>query len=277
MVEFQVVGGTVMGREHYRMRANRQDAFRIERLDGIAVAVVCDGCGDPASPHSEVGAVLGARTIAHRLSALLAADEMLLSTQDGMEKVLERVRRDTLVSLRKLARTMGEDPEEAICDCFLFTVVGCAIGETHAAFFALGDGAIIANGVAIVLGPYENNAPPYLAYGLLGKGIEQHDLGFKVHRHLRTSELDNFLIGTDGVCDLIKDDGQTLPGTTEPIGGVEMFWHEAIHFSNPHALGNRLRLINTDQVRIDWQSHRKTTDWGRLADDTTLVVGRRSG
>ena len=272
---FQIAGGTVMGREHYRLRANRQDAYRIERRGEVTVAVVCDGCGDPDSPHSEVGAALGARMIAHRLAVQLATDDCRLATPEGIGKTLEGVRRETLAGLRKLARSMGDDLVRAISDCLLFTVVGCAINATHAAFFSLGDGVIIVNGQATLLGPYPDNAPPYMAYALLDGCKEQCDLRFSIQHHTSTSALESFLIGSDGVRDLMEQGRQYLPGTNEVVGEIDTFWQAYEYYVNPHALNNRLRLINTDQVRIDWQAHRKATDWGRLADDTTLVVGIR--
>ncbi len=134
--EFEMVGGSVMGREHYRLRGNRQDAFRIERCGDVSAAVVCDGCGDPGSPSSEVGAGLGARMIAHRLVSVFCMKPERLETAEGVESTLEEVRRGTLGELRRLVGGMGEDSRQVICDCFLFTVVGCVVGKSHAAFFS---------------------------------------------------------------------------------------------------------------------------------------------
>ena len=165
--QFEIAGGTVTGREHYRLRANGQDAYHIVRRGETSVAIVCDGCGDPASRHSEVGAVLGARMIAQRLAGVLSSEAGRLATAEEAERLLEQVRREMLVSLRKLARGMSEDPVEAISECLLFTVVGCAITGEYAAFFSLGDGMIIVNDLHVKIGPYPDNAPPYLAYALL--------------------------------------------------------------------------------------------------------------
>ena len=90
-----------------------------------------------------------------------------LATAEEAERLLEQVRREMLGSLRKLARGMSEDTVEAISECLLFTVVGCAISGEHAAFFSLGDGVIIVNDLHLKIGPYPDNAPPYLAYALL--------------------------------------------------------------------------------------------------------------
>jgi hypothetical protein len=170
---------------------------------------------------------------------------------------------------------MGSDPVDAIRDYFLFTVVGCAIGPEHVAFFSLGDGVIIVNGQAQVLGPYLDNAPPYMTYALLDECNGDRDLRFNLHQHLPTSHLHSFLIGTDGVLDLMREEAHCLPGTDEAVGEITTFWSSGQNYVNSTVLGNRLRLINTNRTRIDWQARRKSTDWGRLPDDTTLIVGRQ--
>lgn len=272
---FEVAGGSVMGREHYRLMSNRQDAYYVVRQGDVTVAVVCDGCGDPGSPQSEVGAALGARMIANRLGELLAAGpDDRLATIEAAEKTLEQVRRNTLAGMKRTARSMGGDLLGTTRDCFLFTVVGCAMNASKAVFFSIGDGVIIVNGQATLLGPYPGNAPPYMAYALLDGYSEQADLRFKVHHHLHLDCLNSFLIGSDGVEDMIGE-SITLPGTGEAFGGLEELWNRELHYVNPQALSNRLRLLNTEQTKVDWQAHRKTTDRGRLPDDTTVIVGRR--
>ena len=59
---FEIAVGTVIGRDHRVSGKNNQDAFCCLMADHLIVAVVCDGCG--SSPHSEVGAKIGAKIIA---------------------------------------------------------------------------------------------------------------------------------------------------------------------------------------------------------------------
>lgn len=273
--EFRMAGGSVMGREHYRLRGNKQDAFRIEKCGDVQVAVVCDGCGDSGSVASEVGAGIGARMIAHRLATVFAAEPCRLESAERVEETLEEVRKRTLSDLKKLVKAMGADSREVICECFLFTVVGCVIGNEHATFFSIGDGVIVVNGEIKVIGPFADNAPPYLAYGLVSEDKEQEDVKFVLHRHMATTELENFMLGSDGVGDLIEQAEGYVPGTQAKIGGIEQFWEGEHYYVNPFALPNRLRLINTDQVKISWEERRKTVEMGKLGDDTTVVVGRR--
>lgn len=264
--QFEIAGGTVIGREHYRLHANGQDAYQIVRRDKATVAIVSDGCGDPASRHSEVGATLGARMIAHRLAGLLSNEAGRLATAEKAERVLEQVRQEMLAALRKLARGMSADPVEAISECLLFTVVGCAITDEHAAFFSLGDGIIIINGRATTIGPYPDNAPPYLAYALLPGCREQDDLRFKLHAHISTEELETFLIGSDGVNDLVA---------ASCAGDIEALQTDPLNYGNAYAISNKLRLLNTERTEINWEEHRKSVQRGALPDDTTVVVGRK--
>lgn len=262
---FEIAAGTTMGADHFHARSNRQDAWSVEHNSRALVAIVCDGCGDPGSPGSEVGAALAARLLACRLSDLALADA-------PPDEALARARLDILEQLRALASSMG-DLEEMLRRYFLFTVVGTLITEREALFFSIGDGFIAVNGKLLTLGPYPDNAPPYMAYALLPNYSRPDACQFVVHLRLPTPRLERFLLASDGVAPLF-DDGLTLPGRAEVAGGLDRWWHEDIYYSNPVALTNRLRLLTTDAVRIDWQAQRKLTDYGRMHDDATLVLGR---
>src|SRR5687767_12676541 len=69
MSAFHLTTASVLGREHARLFRNNQDGVAARVEDGIAVAVVTDGCGSGTS--SEVGARLGARFLAQTLPGLV--------------------------------------------------------------------------------------------------------------------------------------------------------------------------------------------------------------
>ena len=126
------------------------------------------------SCSSEIGAGLGARMIAHKLVETFAKEPCRLETPEGVERTLEEIRRGVLGELRRSGRGMADkDSKQVICDCFLFTVVGCVVGACYAAFFSIGDGVIVVNGEATIIGPFADKAPPYLAYGLLSAFKDQ--------------------------------------------------------------------------------------------------------
>ena len=262
---FQIAAGTVAGSSHYHARQNRQDAWWVERTAHSLAAVVSDGCGDPASPSSEVGSALGSRLLARRVCKL--ADMGV-----PLEAALEQARAGVVAQLGALARSMG-DLEDAVRSYFLFTVVGVLITDQAAVFFSLGDGLIAVNDRLHVIGPFPDNAPPYMAYALI-PGHQAKTCRFVVHEQVPTPELDRFLLGTDGGAPLL-DESLTVPGTNEVAGGLGHWWVKDSYYRNHVALSNRLRLLGTDHQRIDWDARRKLSDWGRVSDDATLVVGRR--
>lgn len=230
---FEVAGGSVPGRAHAAAGRNNQDAFTWANVGDGVVAVVCDGCG--SSPHSEVGAKLGARLLVRAVVARLAE-------RAPLEATLEAARMDVLARLRLVAGAMSGPGEygAAVLAHFLFTVVGAVVSEDAVTTFTLGDGLVAIDGARRVLGPFENNEPPYLGYALLGDGARHR--GFDVRSGAPARSV---LLGTDGAVDL--DD-------------LGPYCDDDRVFANPDTLRRRL----TVQSRA-----------ARLSDDTTLVAIRR--
>ncbi len=121
------------------------------------------------------------------------------------------------------------------------------------------------NGERIKLGPFPGNAPPYLGYALIDSAIDPMLLRFNVFATMPTEQLQSFLLGTDGVEDLVQLWDTILPNG-KPIGVIDRLWEEDRFFTNPDMLRRHLALVNGG---ID---HRHP---GGLTDDTTAVVGRR--
>ena len=312
---FALAGGSIIGKEHRRDGKPNQDAYYLRATSALLIALVADGCGDPRSPHSQVGAALGVRLLAERIARQVeSADYSVRTTTDaglrggaaepvqsssrvvdgadpsvGVVDVAsaaalangafwQRVRRDVLAELRVLARRMGGSLAEVVRDYFLFTILGAVITPRQAVFFSLGDGVLCVNDELIVLGPYPGNAPPYLAYGLLDGALttpRRDALAFQVQRALPTADLRSFLLGTDGVGELLRCAEQPLPGRTELLGPLSQFWREDRYFANPHAVSRRLAVVNQERQQPDWAARRVVRQHGLLADDTTVVVGRR--
>jgi hypothetical protein len=90
------------------------------------------------------------------------------------------------------------------------------------------------------------------------------------------SELNSFLIGTDGVDDLIGSESLTVPGKTETVGNIRRWWEEDRFFRNPDQVRRTLTLANQETLSFDWleRTHQKRS--GLLKDDTTLIAGRRT-
>jgi uncharacterized protein YbjQ (UPF0145 family) len=273
--QFQLAGGSVVGRSHRMAGKNNQDAMCCLRLQNTIVATVCDGCG--SGLQSEVGAHLGARLVTQAIVNQLArgGGEINLQSTSDVEAMLEKARRKVLHELRRVAKSMGDDMASIVTDYFLFTVVGVCLTPKQALFFSLGDGLIVVNGKALLLGPFPGNAPPYLAYGLVPGRLQctQQALCFRIQQVLPTSEVQSFLIATDGVEDLRGAADRMMPGRNERVGAIEQFWCEERYFSNPDMIRRRLAGINRDVVVGEQEITCKQN--GLLSDDTTLIVGRR--
>lgn len=290
---FEFAAGSVVGRSHRIAGRNNQDAYCWLQENDCAVAIVCDGCG--SGEQSEVGAKLGAPIVAravlrHAQTHLAQAHQLNASVDPLPSTLWEDVRREVLQLLGMLVAGLGENLPCIVNNYFLFTVVGVLITPTISVFFALGDGVFVVNGEQFPLGPFLDNAPPYMAYGLVESSLEANCpalLRFQIHHTLPTSELQSFLIGTDGVQDLIKAAEYSMPGKAAPVGPLCQFWEDDRYFSNPDMIRRHLAGVNRDVVSLKaGNSARRENsplaatprlhkEAGLLHDDTTFIVGRQ--
>lgn len=276
IIEF--ASGSVIGRDHLYVGTGRrkvlvgksnQDAHLIFSTEDYFMALVLDGCG--SGSHSEVGSKVVA-------TLLMQAFRKYLMFHAASENMFQRVRGDVLAYMRVLANGMGSSLSQIITDYFLFTVVGVYIDRSYTVIFSHGDGVYYVDGKMTELGPFPNNAPPYMAYGITGSPFTtEHPkfLEFQIQTQLPTDEVENLLIGTDGILHMVEAEDKTIPGRTELIGPVSQFWTDGRYFENAFAVQRRLSVINRDHVDIDWEGRKITEEIGRLKDDTTLVVVRR--
>jgi serine/threonine protein phosphatase PrpC len=281
-MEFQVTGGSVPGTEHTKPGkpgwTNNQDAFYWRRTENCIVAVVSDGCG--SGSHSEVGAELSVRLLTEILSGAAERYVMQIFNQPEVEVTIdwERVKTLLLSHIAVLASAMGESFSQSVNDHFLFTIVGAVITPWNTFLFSAGDGIFIVNGEIVRLGPFPDNAPPYLAYSLTGSKLTDTKpelLQIKINRTMPTDELTSLVIGSDGVLDLIKAARKKLPHREEEVGDVSQLWVDDRHFTNSDAIRRRLALANKEGAEIVEEGIARVTG-GLLPDDTTLIVIRRS-
>jgi hypothetical protein len=269
--DFELASGGVIGREHRTKGANYQDGTYLYQSPDFAIAIVSDGCG--SGKHSEVGALVGAamfgeslrREAAYRLEQVKEHNQVLRINW-------ERVLQDTLSGLNVLAVQIGGNFCQTVENYFLFTLVGSLLIGDYAVFFAIGDGVIIVNDEVHVLDPLPGNKPPYAAYGLLKGSVDwppDEPLSVKLIKGIRLNDLHNFVLGCDGVCDLMRVAERNIPGLQEAVGPISQFWQDDRYYAdNPVLLSRQLLLIGRD-----WP--RKNPTPGLLRDDTTLIVGRR--
>ena len=257
---FDIAAASVQGREHARAGRNNQDALCVRASEHGLVAVVADGCG--SQPCSELGAQLGVRRLVQ--AALLRLEE---GERVDEATFLPGLREDVLCLLGELRGDLGRD---ALGD-FLFTLVGAVVTPTKTLVFSAGDGVWALNGEVHPLGPFPGNAPPYLAYALMGG----NDVPLASRALVPTEDVHALLLGTDGVVDLSRLATARIPDKDEPVGPLSRLWTEDRYFANPDALRRHLALLNRESVRADFEARRVVRTPGLLPDDTTVVVLRR--
>lgn len=259
--QFQVAGGTIVGRDHRVVYKNNQDAYAITEYEGLTVAVVADGCG--SGVKSEVGAHLGVRLVTEQIARMYAVRRTL---------DWPRLERHIVSQLDTLAQSLGGNYRQAVEDYLLFTLVGVVIAGDTVTFFACGDGIVRINDQALALGPYSGNMPPYIAYRLLESELKIDPREVRLAPiAVRPSQLvESFLLGTDGVEDIVLHADRTMPGIEKPMGDLCQFWTDDRYFrGNPDLVSRQLRLMGRDYPVAN-------PEHGLLHDDTTLIVGRKN-
>ncbi len=268
---YEIVSGTVIGKEHIRVSKNNQDAACHYSTGSALIAVVCDGCG--SGDHSELGAGIGATFVVRHL---LEWAGTLTDVGVRAADVLEIVRKEVVSSLSAVAQGMkmpGASYTKLVEENFLFTVIGACITPSRSVFFSIGDGIFAVDGTVFQIGPFANNAPPYIGYGMLKQHVDlpggEEAYKFRIIRE-QTGSPDSFLLGSDGVIDLIAAEEKNLPGRDKVVGPISQFWSEDKYFSNSDNLRRHLTLVNRETFDAEGRIVK-----GHLSDDTTVVVARR--
>jgi hypothetical protein len=231
----------VTGARHLRVGRNGQDAAAAWLGDDAVVVAVCDGCSSGAS--SEVGARLGVRLFVHALSARLRVGDAVRE-----RATWEAARADVASTLAELLERMRGDRIEAIHEHFLFTIAAAAVTRDGAAVWLLGDGMYSFGDRTRIVGPFEDNAPPYLAYDLVG---DAREACFEVAPAGATS----IVVATDGASDL----------ALETFASSRFVEH-------PDALRRHLAVLARAGERIDWEERRVVRTPAVVQDDCAVGV-----
>lgn len=278
---YQIASGTVPGRRHVGsgnllIGKNNQDAYGTALDAGCLVACVFDGCS--SAEHSEVGAKIAASLLPESIRA--AAQQVSYDRAElTKDSFWQDIKSEALRRLRNCAAEMsGADTLGAtIARYFLFTIVGVLITKNATIFFSVGDGVFFINGSAHILGPFADNAPPYLCYDLIDH-LERPSLPFALHE-LHGEVADNILIATDGLMQLIDKEHSQIPGKMQAVGSLsDICTNNRFFQDNPcESITPWLRQVNSEVVRFSFNSDEPLLQrcYGLLSDDTTIVAIRR--
>jgi len=234
-------GAAVSGARHLRMARNGQDAVATWVGNGAGAIVVCDGCGSGHS--SEVGARLGAQLVLGAVVARLGRGERPGALWAGVRAQVASV-------LGQLAEAMPGDRVAAIHEHFLFTIVAAAAAGGEVSVWAIGDGAYAFGDRVRVLGPFDGNQPPYLAYDLLGMP--------------QPAELETIATSAGSV--MVATDGAAELGLAELVDEATL-----VHADG---LRRRLTVLARGCERIDWEARRIVRTRAALQDDGAVAVLR---
>lgn len=156
----RIRGGSVIGRQHYLAKKNRQDSFAIGQSQNhwgdIYVGVVSDGCG--STKASEVGANLISN---FAVNYLLRQPFSFVSLPTRLE-LLESALVHFLEQFSQGHYALGKS---FVGEHLLATMLGFVAQGTKMIIFSSGDGYIFLNDHCLEID--EENRPSYFAYNLL--------------------------------------------------------------------------------------------------------------
>jgi hypothetical protein len=253
---FDTISASVTGARHLRVGRNGQDAAVARLTERGALAVVCDGCSSGA--YSEVGARLGANLVAGAIERAIDEGAAL-----GDAATWATVRAHVLGALSTYAVHLGGDRERAVFEHLLFTVVAAAVRGDETVVWAIGDGAYALGDTMHQLGPFEGNAPPYLAYDLTARESNVlYDVTGEREELLVVAPagVSTIAVATDGVCDVA---GGLVPLTARR------------YIEHPDALRRQLAVLAKPRERIDWCEQRVVREPAALQDDCAIAIIRR--
>jgi hypothetical protein len=244
---FVAAAGSVTGRDHRRAERDGQDGHAIVVTDEVVAVVVTDGCSSGRA--TEIGARLGAAWLA----TLIEQSFRDASSAVASERAAATVGRELLGRLEVLARSLdarGEVKAARVEEALLFGFLAAVVTRDTTIVFGIGDGIVLAGDRLTVLDPGPHNAPPYVAYGLLGARLEP-----RVHFLGPTAHLQLVAVATDGLAPLAG--AAAAPGDAPSLATLAA---DSRYAKNPSLLRKRLVVLS---------------DRGTFSDDATVALIRR--
>jgi hypothetical protein len=236
---FLAVSGSVTGRDHRRAERDGQDGHAVVVTEHAVAAIVTDGCSSGGA--SEIGARVGAAWLAALVEQSFRGGAAEVEAAD--------VTRELLARLELLARSFdpaGDVSAARVDHALLFGFLAAVVTPVTTIVFGIGDGIVVVDGRVTVIDPGPENAPPYVAYGLVGGS--RACIQPRIHFVGATAGVEVIAVATDGAAPLTAD--ASLPALAA----------DPRYAKNPSLLRKRLVVLS---------------DRGMFSDDATLAVVRR--
>lgn len=310
---FKVKGTSVPGIKHLGqgpvlIGKNNQDAFLFTQQSSAEpgrfspeplICLVSDGVSDAVD--AEVGSKLAVRLYDTTLSREFDRARALLTEAIKAGHKLEsdplpaafwaRVDNNALAPLSTLMMALGPDDERfrrTLRELFIFTLIGVLHTEEFGTWIfgpKGSDGVFAVNGDVVVREPQRGNKPISPCYRFVPNEFQDQPelMNTVVHRYVPPGQLNNFLIGTDGLVHYMSAVGKKMPGRTELVCPLEDLWNND-DFYLDDALHLYFRQLNTESCRMikptaeeekAGKKARMVREPGLLIDDATLIVGKR--
>ena len=266
---FLAMSGSVTGRDHRRVERDGQDGHAVVSSDDVVAAIVTDGCSSGRA--SEIGARVGAAWLA----ALIEQSFRGVDGASAARAAAGFVSRTLLDRLEVLTRSFdpaGHISAARVDAALLFGFLAAVVTPATTIVFGIGDGIVIVDGTVTVIDPGPENAPPYLAYALLGDGAVRGDgdgdgdgdgaggarvsVEPRIHFAGATADVDAIGVATDGVAPLVN----AVEAVDDARASLTGIVADPRYTKNPSLLRKRLIVLS---------------DAGTFADDATIALVRR--
>jgi hypothetical protein len=243
---------SVAGTSHKKHSLACQDSCRAEVFSGpqgeaILLAVASDGAGSAA--YANLGSVLACDLLVDEVRAHFDAGKSWAKLGDDFIS-------GWIAKFQGLAANWsGDSPREFAC-----TLLAAVVGREHAAYFQIGDGAIIAS-----RGEDEYHCvcwPQQGEYANSTNFLTDDDAADKIYCEFKTSGIDEVALFTDGIQNLVLD--YRTRSAHAPYFASMFAW------LRPHRTGYSRELSDSLVAYLNSDKINERTD-----DDKTLILATR--
>lgn len=284
---FNVASARFLGLDHEMQRRNYQDYSLIRDDGNCTVYAVSDGAG--GGVHNEVGSALGLEILATLVMKMAEDGVASLDWAALLEAYVNEL--EALICKMTGMPTRGMTPPAeqiflGVASQFLtHTVVLCVMDEMTTQIVRFGDGYAGFNGYIIsseLPGDEHPAFPVYALYRRLNlhrfKDVDwdrqyHGRIRFEILLNTRTADVQSFMVGTDGLRYIARNEHKLLPGRKTHVGPLVQFMIDE-KYCDPQNLENRLSLIGMPHPLFEPGDSRKP-DPGYLLDDVAVIVGHR--